>query len=111
MKTFTAVTRNARISPTKVRPSCGLIRGKRVEEALNVLGFELRRGSAVLRKTLESAVANAASVGGVDPMDLYVADVRVDKGFVIKRFRPAPKGRAAHRQKRCAHVTVTVAKP
>ena len=111
MRTYTAVTRNARISPTKVRPSCGLIRGKRVEEALNALGFELRRGSAMLRKTLESAVANAASVGGVDPMDLIVSEVRIDKGLVIKRFRPAPKGRAAHRQKKCSHITVSVTKP
>ncbi len=108
---YRAVTKNARISPTKARLSCGLIRGKRVEDALNVLTFELRRGSMMLRKTLESAVANASSVGGVDPMDLVVTEARIDKGFVIKRFRPAPKGRAAHRQKRCSHITVVVGVP
>jgi large subunit ribosomal protein L22 len=107
---FTAITRNARISPTKVRLSAGLIRGKRVEDAINILHFELRRGSLMLKKTLESAVANAMNQGGIDPMDLVVAEVRVDKGLVIKRFRPAPKGRAASRQKKCSHITVSVAK-
>jgi large subunit ribosomal protein L22 len=107
---FTAVGRNARISPTKVRPSADLIRGRRVEDAINILRFQERRGSMVLRKVLESAVANAASVGGLDPMDLTVTDARVDQGFTIRRFRPASRGRAATRNKQCSHVTVAVAK-
>jgi large subunit ribosomal protein L22 len=106
---YVATTRNARISPTKVRPSADLIRGKRVEDALNLLGFQARRGSVMLKKTLESAVANAANLGGVDPMDLSVVTVTVDKGIVIKRFRPAPKGRAATRIKKCSHIHVAVA--
>jgi large subunit ribosomal protein L22 len=107
---FRAITRNARISPRKARLSVGLIRGKRVEDALNILQFELKRGSAFVKKTLESAVANAASVGGVDPMDLTVVDARVDSGFTLKRGRPAPKGRFAPRHKRCSHITIAVAK-
>ena len=107
---FKALSRNARISPTKVRPSVNLIRGKRVEEALNILRFQGRRGSTVLRKVLESAVANAASVGGMDPMDLTVVDARVDSGISIRRFRPASRGRSAAREKQCSHVTVAVAK-
>ena len=107
---FKALSRNARISPTKVRPSVNLIRGKRVEDALNILRFQGRRGSVVLRKVLESAVANAASVGGVDPMDLTVVDARVDSGISIRRFRPASRGRSAAREKQCSHVTVAVAK-
>jgi large subunit ribosomal protein L22 len=107
---FQAITRNARISPRKARLSVGLIRGRRVEEALNILRFELRRGSGMVKKTLESAVANAANLGGVDPMDLKVIDARVDSGFTIKRVRPAPKGRSARRYKRCSHITIAVAK-
>jgi len=107
---FTALGRNQRISPTKVRPSVDLIRGRRVEDALNILRFQDRRGSVVLRKVLESAVANAASVGGVDPMDLTVVEVRVDSGFTIRRFRPASRGRSATREKQCSHVFVAVAK-
>jgi large subunit ribosomal protein L22 len=108
--TFNAVGRNARISPTKVRPSADLIKGRSVEEALNILRFQVRRGSVVLRKVLESAVANAASVGGIDPMDLKVVDARVDSGFTIKRHRPASRGRSASRHKQCSHVFVAVAK-
>ena len=107
---FTALQRNARISPTKVRLSAALIRGKRVEDALNLLRFQPRRGSVVVRKVLESAVANAASVGGLDPMDLTVTDARVDIGFTIRRFRPASRGRAAGRNKKCSHVTIAVGK-
>jgi large subunit ribosomal protein L22 len=109
-KNFRAITRNARISPRKARLSVGLIRGKRVEEALNLLGFEARRGSVMVKKTLESAVANAANLGGVDPMDLTVTDARVDNAFTIKRGRPASKGRFATRYKRCSHITIAVGK-
>ncbi len=107
---YTAVQRNARISPRKARLSTGLIRGKRVEDALNILRFEARRGSYFLRKVLESAVANAANQGGIDPMELTVVDARVDQAFTIKRFRPAPKGRAHSIYKRSSHITVGVAK-
>lgn len=107
---YIAVQRNARISPRKARLSATLIRGKRVEEALNLLGFELRRGSYMIRKVLESAIANAASVGGIDPMELVVTEARVNGGFIIKRFRPQARGRAHARQKRCSHIHVAVAK-
>ena len=107
---FRAVTRNARISPRKARLSVGLIRGRRVEDALNILRFQLRRGSNFVRKTLESAVANAANLGGADPMDLTVVDARVDSGLTIKRSRPAAKGRTARRYKRCSHITIAVAR-
>ena len=107
---YSAIQRNARISPRKAMLSAALIRGKRVEEAINILSFEKRRGSTMLRKVLESAVANAANLGGVDPMDLTVSDARVDCGFVIKRFRPQARGRAHSRHKRCSHISVVVAK-
>ncbi len=107
---FTAIARNVRISPRKAALSATLVRGKRVEEALNLLGFELRRGSALIKKVLESAIANAADQGGLDPMDLVVAEVRVNSGFTIKRWRPASRGRVAARKKRNSHIHVTVAK-
>ncbi len=117
MQTYQAIQRNARISPRKAGLSATLIRGKRVEEALNILAFEHRRGSTMLRKVLESAVANAANIGGIDPMDLTVTDARVDGAFIIKRIRPQARGRAHRRYKRCSHIQVavgikpTVAKP
>ncbi len=109
MQTYHAIQRNARISPRKAGLSATLIRGKRVEEALNILAFEHRRGSTMIRKVLESAVANAANVGGIDPMDLTVTDARVDGAFIIKRIRPQARGRAHRRYKRCSHIAVSVA--
>jgi large subunit ribosomal protein L22 len=108
MQTFKAIQRNARISPRKARLSAELIRGKRVEDALNILAFEHRRGSTMLRKVIESAVANAANVGGIDPMDLSITDARVDNSFIITRIRPQARGRAHRRYKRCSHISVAV---
>jgi large subunit ribosomal protein L22 len=102
--------KNARISPRKAILSCQLIRGKRVEDAVNILAFELRRGSAMMKKVLDSAVANASSVGGLDPMDLVVTEARVDKAQVMKRWRPASRGRSAARVKRNSHIIISVAK-
>jgi len=107
---FTAVAKNVRISPRKAALSATLIRGKRVEEALNILGFELRRGSAIIKKVIESAVANAADQGGLDPMDLVIVEARVNSGFTIKRWRPASRGRVAGRKKRSSHFHITVAR-
>lgn len=109
-QTYRAIARNARISPRKAILSCQLIRGKRVEEAINILAFELRRGSAMMKKVLDSAVANATNLGGVDPMDLVVAEARVDKAMVMKRWRPASRGRSAARVKRNSHILIVVAK-
>jgi len=107
---YRAIMRNARISPRKAILSCQLIRGKRVEDAVNILAFELKRGSSMMKKVLDSAVANAASVGGLDPMDLIVTEARVDKGLVMKRWRPASRGRSAARVKRNSHILISVAK-
>ena len=107
---FTAIARNVRISPRKARLSAELIRGKRVEDAINLLAFEKRRGSALIKKVLESAVANAADQGGIDPMDLVVSEARVNGGFTIKRWRPASRGRVAARKKRNSHIHVAVSR-
>lgn len=105
---FRSVQRNARISARKVRLSADLIRGRRVEDAINILSFDKRRGSAMLRKVLESAVANASERGGKDPLDLNVARCFVDEGLTIKRFRPSARGRAQPISRRCSHITVVV---
>lgn len=107
---YRATMKNARISPRKAILSCQLIRGKRVEDAVNILAFELRRGSAMMKKVLDSAIANASSVGGLDPMDLVVTEARVDKAQVMKRWRPASRGRSAARVKRNSHIIISVAK-
>ncbi len=106
---FQAVQRNARISPRKARLSAGLIRGKRVEEALNSLEFDTHRASDMLRKVLLSAVANAQERGGLDPMDLSVVSTFIDEGMTMRRFRPCGRGRAHGIKRRCSHITVKVA--
>jgi large subunit ribosomal protein L22 len=100
---------NARISPRKARLSVDLIRGKRVADALAALEFDNRRSSYMLRKVLMSAVANAQSRGGMDPMDLRVVRTCVDKGLVYKRWHPASRGRVHPVLKRCSHIVVEVA--
>lgn len=106
--TYTAVQRNARISPRKVRPAVELIRGRRVEEALDVLTFDKTRGSDLLMKVLQSAVANASSVAGADPMDLRVVRSAVDEAFTFRRWRARGRGRVGAIEKRNSHITVTV---
>ncbi len=106
---FRACQRNARISPTKVRPSADLIRGKRVEDAMNLLEFDPRRGSTMLRKVLQSAVANAADQGGIDPMDLTVVHCSVDEGPTYSRWQARGRGRVGAINRRNSHITVAVA--
>ena len=106
---YKAIQRNARISPRKVRLSADLIRGQRVEDALTQLEFDNRRSSSMLRKVLQSAVANAQERGGVDPMELKVTKTWVDEGFTMKRFHPVGRGRVHGIKRRCSHITVIVA--
>jgi large subunit ribosomal protein L22 len=106
---FSATQRNARISAQKVRLSADLIRGKSVEQALTVLEFDNRRGSYLLRKVLQSAVANAQSRGGLDPLDMQVSQCFVDEGWTLKRWKPCGRGRIHGIKKRCSHINVVVA--
>lgn len=107
--TYHAVQRNARISARKARLSSDLIRGKRVAEALTMLEFDNRRSSFMVRKVLQSAVANAQSRGGHDPLDLRIVESKVDEGWTLKRWRPEARGRVHSIKKRCSHITVAVA--
>ncbi len=103
---FRAVHRFARISPTKVRPTIDLIRGKAVEEALEVLQFTPTRAAGFVRKVLQSAVANAGL--DADPEELYVARAQVDSGPTRRGILPRARGRADRIRHRTSHITVVL---
>ncbi len=99
----------ARISPQKVRLVADQIRGKRVGSALQILEFSPKKGAAVVKKILLSAIANAEHNDGADIDELVVSTVFVDEGPVYKRIQPRAKGRANRILKRTSHITVKVA--
>ena len=105
----TATLRYLKASPQKVRLIVDLVRGKKVEEALQILRFTKKTAAKDLEKLLRSAVANAENQeNGPDVDDLVVSKIYVDEGPREKRVQPAPMGRAYRIQKRKAHVTVHV---
>lgn len=104
-----AKLRGARLSAQKARLVADQIRGKSVEEALDLLTFSNKKGAAVVKKVLESAVANAEHNEGADVDELTVSTVFVDEGMTMKRIRPRAKGRADRILKRSCHITVKVA--
>ncbi|MDN5865142.1 MAG: 50S ribosomal protein L22 [Gammaproteobacteria bacterium] len=104
----TAKYRYARISPQKARLVADQIRGKRVGEALNLLSFGSKKASPMLRKTLESAIANAEHNHGADIDELRVTAVMVDEGPTLKRWRARAKGRSSRIFKRTSHISVHV---
>jgi large subunit ribosomal protein L22 len=97
--------RGVRISAQKARVLADMIRGKRVDEALTALAFQRRAGAPLLRKALDSAVANADQKK-MDLDQLVVMDVQVDKGAIMRRFMPRAHGRATPIRKQTAHITV-----
>jgi large subunit ribosomal protein L22 len=104
-----AKLRYARVSPQKGRLVADQIRGMPVERALQTLGFSPKKAAAILKKVLESAIANAEHNEGLDIDELRVAKVWVDEGPVAKRIEARAKGRANRILKRTSHITVTVA--
>ncbi len=108
-----AKLKNCPMSPRKMRMVADIIRGKNVEEALNILKFNKREGSRWLEKVLMSAIANweykTDMSKSADEYSLVVKEVFVDGGTSLKRFRPAPHGRALPIKKRTNHVTLVVA--
>jgi large subunit ribosomal protein L22 len=104
-----AKLRFARISAQKGRLVADQIRGLPVEQALNVLAFSNKKGASMMKKVLDSAVANAENNEGADVDELKVKAVWVDEGPTMKRIRARAKGRAARIFKRTSHITVTVA--
>lgn len=104
-----AVLRGARISAQKARLVADQIRGKPVEEALNLLAFSTKKAAAMVRKVLNSAIANAEHNKGADVDELKVSSICVDEGTTLKRIMPRAKGRADRISKRTCHITVKVA--
>jgi large subunit ribosomal protein L22 len=104
-----AKLRYARISAQKGRLVADQIRGLPVERALDILAFSKKKGAALIKKVLDSAIANAENNEGADVDELRVSAICVDEGPTLKRFRARAKGRGARILKRTSHITVTVA--
>ncbi len=105
-----AILRYAKISPRKVRQVVDLVRGKGVEEALNILQFTPKKAATLVERTLRSAIANAMNneEATVREEDLFVKEVYVNGGIAMKRLRPMPRGSAGQILKRCSHLTLVV---
>ncbi len=103
-----AVTRNLRISPQKLNLVAQSIRGRSAEAALSELTFSKRRIAGDVKKTLQSAIANAENNHQLDVDRLYVAEATVGKSFVMKRFRARARGRAGRIIKPFSNLTVIV---
>jgi large subunit ribosomal protein L22 len=99
----------ARVSAQKARLVADQIRGRKVDEALDTLAFSPRKGAVIIKKVLESAIANAEHNEGADIDALKVATVEVDEGPTMKRIRPRAKGRANRIVKRTSHIRLVVA--
>jgi large subunit ribosomal protein L22 len=101
--------KGARISAQKARLVADQVRGKPVEEALSVLEFSNKKAAHIVRKVLNSAIANAENNEGADVDELKVSSIFVDEGMTMKRLRPRAKGRADRIFMRSCHITVKVA--
>ena len=105
-----AMLRNNPTSPRKTRLVVDLIRGKKVEEALAILKFHKMESAIKLEKLVKSAINNWEQKNGLKPEDheLFIKMIRVDQGATIKRFLPAPQGRAYRLRKRSNHISIIV---
>ena len=103
-----AILRGVRISPQKARLVADQVRGKKVDNALNILTFSPKKGAEIIKKVVESAIANAENNNGPDIDELKVKNITVDKGMVFKRIRARAKGRAGRIIKPTCHIKVTV---
>ena len=103
-----AVLRGVRLSEQKGRLVADLIRGKSVEQALNILAFSPKKGAKIIKKVVESAIANAEHNDGADIDTLRVKTIYVEQGMTLKRFTARAKGRGNRISKPTCHVYVTV---
>ena len=101
--------KGARLSAQKARLVADQVRGKPVEDALNILTFSPKKASVIIKKALESAIANAGNNEGLDVDELRVSTVMVDEGPTLKRIKARAKGRADRILKRTCNITVKVA--
>ena len=110
---FQSTHRYARISPRKVRPLADLVRGKFVDEALDILKFQPHRGARMLERVIKTALANAQDPDQnpgqiVDEHNLFISSARVDGGPMFKRMRPRARGMAHIIKKRFSHISVEI---
>ena len=110
---FQSTHRSTRISPRKVRLLADLIRGKFVDEALDILRFQPHRGARMLEKVVRTALANAQDPDQnpgriVNEHDLYIKEACIDGGPMFKRMRPRARGMAFIIKKRTSHIRVTI---
>jgi large subunit ribosomal protein L22 len=103
-----AITRNLRVSPRKLNEVASIIRGKKVEKALADLTFSRRRIAVDVKKTLESAIANAENNHDLDINELVVAEAYVGKNLVMKRWTPRARGRVGRIEKFFSEITIVV---
>lgn len=104
-----AKLKGANISAQKARLVADQVRGKNVEQALEILSFSPKKAAVLVKKVLNSAIANAEHNEGADIDELRVSTIFVDEGLTMKRIRPRAKGRADRILKRTCHITVKVA--
>lgn len=103
-----AITRGVPISAQKARLVADMIRGKSVEQAINILTFTPKKAAVIIKKTLESAIANAEHNDGADIDELRVTTIYVDKATSLKRFSARAKGRGNRIEKQTCHIVVKV---
>ena len=103
-----AITRGVRLSVDKGRLVADLVRGKRVDQALNILTFTQKKAAGIIKKTLDSAIANAEHNDGADIDELMVKSIYVEQGTTLKRFSARAKGRGNRISKPTCHIYVTV---
>lgn len=103
-----AILRGVRLSAQKGRLVADLVRGKSVDQALSILAFCPKKGATIVKKVLESAIANAEHNNGADIDALKVTKIHVEQGTVLKRFTARAKGRGNRISKQTCHVYVTV---
>ena len=104
-----AILRYVRISPFKAREVADLVRGKSVDEALNILEFTPKKAASIIKKVIKSAIANAENNFGYSDIDrLFISKIYIDEGPTLKRYRPYAMGRACMIRKRTSHITVVL---
>ena len=104
-----AIAKMLRISPIRARLIADLIRGKNVNEALNILANVNNKAARMTKKVLDSAIANAVNNNGADQATLYVKEARVDAGPVMKRHMFDSRSHIGHNNHRTSHIVITVA--
>lgn len=105
----TASLKNYRIAPRKMRLVAGMIRGKNVTQARLILESATKKGSNPIGTLLDSAIANATNNFKLDENSLVIKEIRVDQGYVLKRFMPVSRGSAHPIKKRTSHVSIVLA--